>query len=438
MTNFDAQRDYLAVEVDGLFIDAWTSATFESDLFSSADAFRLSIGVGRSRSRELSDTLKDLREKLKAGAVVKFWVGYKDRRALQGTGIVDAREIENSMGDGTTFSLEGRDLACLLVDSAARLDLYKENTSLVEVARAAVAPWSASPWSLKVKTDANGARDIRTGKIARDSTRNMRRRAQALGIPAASLSKKILEGIDNGTIDPTALIASERAGKNQANGISPAQIYALKVKQAAVQAGETVWEFLDRHAKRAGVLMRMSPDGTLLLMGIDYGQAPLYSLVRRIDHPESNNIISGGERYDTARVYSQVKVIGKTKNGDLARAAVSASVVDGADDAFEHEKLLIVQDDKVRNSDEALARAYRELARTKQGARVLTYTVRGFGQGDNVYATDTICSVWDEIAGVKNDFYVIGRRFSRDMQAGTQTTLRLVPKDSIVLDAEAA
>lgn len=428
--------DYVAIEVDGIFIDAWTSMSAESDMFSAADAFRIGLNIGRTSSRKLRKSLDDLKSKIKTGAVAKFYAGHQGKVALQATGIVDAREIENAAGDGTTFSVEGRDLACLLVDSAAPLDVYKDGSTLVDVARAAISPWTSAPWSLKVKTDANGARNLRTGKTGRKSSRNNRERAEALGIPASKLSSKIADGIDNGTIDPTQLITAN-AGKSKGNGISPAQIAQLKVKQAAAQAGETVWDFLDRHARRMGVLMRMGPDGTLVLTGIDYGQPALYSLVRRIEDGRSNNIISGGERYDTARLYSQVRVVGKAKGPGTSRSAIDVTVDDFNEDALPHEKVLLVHDDTVRTQAQAEARAYRELARSKQGARLYTYTVHGLGQNGNVYAPDTVCSVWDEVAGVKKDLYVIGRTFNRTVQSATTTTLRMVPLGSIVLDAEA-
>lgn len=430
-------QDYVAIEVDGLFIDAWTGASFGSDMFTPADQYRVNLGISSSTSRQLKKNLDSLRSKIKAGSVAKFYIGHASSVALQGVAVVDAREVNNAVGDGTTFDVEGRDLAGLLVDSACPLDLYKDGATLLSVARQAVEPWSMEPWSVNVKTDANGARNIRTGQSGRKSSRNNRERAEALGIPAAKLSSKIADGIDNGTIDPTKLITSQ-VGKSKGNGISPAQIAQLKVKQAAPQAGETVWDFLDRHCRRLGVMMRMGPTGTLVMTGIDYGQKPLYSLVRRVDDARGNNIISGGERYDTARLYSQVRVIGKAKGKGTQRSNFDVTVDDFNEDALPHEKVLLVHDDTIRSREQAETRAYRELARSKQGAHMYTYTVHGFGQDGRVYAPDTVCNVWDEVAGVKKPLYVIGRTFELTMSTGPRTTLRMVPLNSIVLDAEAA
>jgi prophage tail gpP-like protein len=436
-----AQTDFAAIEVDGLALDAWQGYSCDADLFSPADSFSLQIGIGQSSSRHLKKNLDELRSKVKPASVVKFYIGYAGKTALQSTGIADVRQIGNNASEGTTFSINGRDLAALLVDSACPLELYENGNSLMEVARKAIAPWTSSPWSLKVRSDAVGARDLRIGAVGKKTNRARltQKRAQALGIPPGALSPKVLEGIDNGTISIDRLSEgfTDQAISGESNRaiISAAQIYQLRVKQAAPQAGETVWEFLDRHAKRLGVMMRMGPDGTLIFQTIDYSQAPLYLLERRMSQPNGNNIIAGGGRYDTARLYSQVRVTGRSKAKDSARSRFDVTIADFNDDAIPHEKVLLVHDDSIRSRDDAERRAYRELAKTRQGAYVLTYTLRGHGSDGNVFAVDTMCSVYDDVEGVKGDFYVIGRTFTRDLHNGARTELRLVPRDSIKLEA---
>lgn len=443
--------DYAAIEVGGLFLDSWQEYSFDSDLFTPADAFRLSIGIGSSSSRELKQNLDKLRENIYAGAVVKFYVGAGSNRALQGTGIIDAREIENSE-DGTTFSCEGRDFAAYLVDSAAPADLYKQETPFVDVCRKA-----CKPWGIKVNADAAADREVRTGKQkkALPAARTLQDRGSELGIPARKLSTSILDAIDAGTLDPASLGGiSVQAIALSAAKISPLQIYALRAKEAAPQSGETVWEFLDRHAKRLGIMMRMGPTGTLTLTGLDYGQQPLVRLTRRMQQAgfgtkfssiamSENNILSGGERYDASRLYKQVTVHGRapgassitlddlTSDGDAK--PVKGIARDSSSDAIPHEKTLVIHDTKVRSNAEAEKRAYRELAKSRQGAQILNYTMKGHGQSGTLYATDTIAHVEDDIAGVSGPFYVVGRTFTRSKSDGPRTHLKLVPLGSIVL-----
>lgn len=431
-----SSEDYAAIEVDGLFLDAWQEYSFDSDIFTPADAFRLTIGVGISASRGLRKNLDTLRKSIYAGAVVKFYVGHGGNKALQGTGVIDARDIESDE-DGTKFTCEGRDFAAYLVDSAAPPSIYEKDTTFVELCRAAV-----EPWGLTVKADAASDRIVRTGekKGGTPVPRLLQNKAQELGIPARKLSQNILDAIDKGTLDPSSLGISTTAIALTASKLSPLQIYTMRVKEAQPQSGETVWEFLDRHAKRLGIMMRMGPDGTLTLTGIDYGQKASHRLVRRTQQGtfvslafSENNILSGGERYDGAKMYREVTVYGRGRGSDAPRRRFQGTARDAADDAIPHEKTLIIHDDSVRSDEEAVRRAYRELARSRQGSQVLQYVVRGHGQGGKVYATDTVVQVDDDIAGVSGPFYVVGRTFTRSLSEGPKTTIKLMPLGSIAL-----
>ena len=431
-------EDYAAIEIGDVYLDSWTSYRFDSDLFTPADGFSLAIGIGTSSSKTLRQNLAKLRDVLKPGEQVKFWIGHGSKRTLQGTGIIDSREITND-SSGTRFGLEGRDLAALMF-SAADLSLYSAGGTLLDLIRAATATWG-----IKVKADTSSMRDIRTGKAsAGGSARALQDKAQALGIPARRLSGKLIDAIDNGTLDVADLGISPTAANRTGSGISPLQVYALKVKQARVQSGETVWDFLDRHAQRLGVLMRMGPDGVLNLLAPDYGQAPLYSLRRTIDgesvgapfsgiSQNPNNILSGGERYDTSSLFNRVTVSGKLRKGqDDPRTSNTITVEDASPDSLPFERTLRIQSDTVRGTEELNQRGWRELAKSRMGVRVLDYEVRGHGSNGSVFAADTVVQVRDEIVGVNDPFYVAARTFVRD-ENGPRTRLKLVPLGSIVI-----
>src|SRR6185503_14727756 len=113
------ERDFAAIEVDGLQLDSWQSVLFESDLWTAADSFNLKLGIGTSSSQEMKKNLKRVREAMKAGALVKFYVSHAGKMALQGTGVAESRETSNSHDEGTSIVVQGRDLAAPLVESAA-------------------------------------------------------------------------------------------------------------------------------------------------------------------------------------------------------------------------------------------------------------------------------------------------------------------------------
>lgn len=430
--------DYAAIEVGGVFLDAWTSYSFQSDLFTPADAFQLSLGAGTTNSRELRRTLERLQTLMASESTVKLWIGAGDARALQGIGIVDGCEIGNDADSGTTLSVRGRDPARHLISSAADPKLYEKDDTLLSVARRAVATWG-----IEVTADHVAGRDLRQARVRKEKLRRLQDKARSLGIPPKYMSEKIAASIDKGTIDLEEFAQaakfeqlnvrdrSRRAFTVAAPGLSTLAIYQLRLKDVRPQSGETVWEYLDRHAQRNGLLMQMDPKGRLVFCGLQYDQAPSYRLVRRIEGNRSqNNILGGGRRQDTSDVFKTVLVYGRAKGDDKTRSPFKGRAVDVS---IPHEKVLQLHDNSIRSKDDAQTRAEYELGKSKQGADVLEYTVFGHSANGLVFATDTIAHVEDQVAGVNGPYYVTARTFTRSTQTGPMTQLKLVPPGSIVL-----
>lgn len=431
--------DYAAIEVGGVFVDAWTSYSFLSDLFTPADAFHMSIGIGTSSTRELRTTLDTLNKLVVPGAKVKLWIGSNDKRALQGVGIVDAREVDNG-SEGTTYNVSGRDQAAYLIGSAADPKLYEKNDTLLSVARRAVAPWG-----IEVTADHVGSRDLRQARVAKDRLRRLQDKARSYGIPPKLMSEKLAVSIDKGTIsmeDFAQAAAYDMAGFNvyangppkALHGLSTLSIYQLRVKDVRPQSGETVWEYLDRHARRNGLLMSMDAQGRLVFCGLQYDQHPSYRLTRRIHgNRRENNVLSGGRRVDGSDVYKTVRVYGRAKGKDKARSPYKGEAIDKSEFALSYERTLLVTDNSIKTKQDAQKRAEFELAKSKQGVDALEYTVSGHSAGGLIFATDTVAHVEDEVSGINGAYYVTARTFTRSASAGPLTSLKLVPLHSIVL-----
>lgn len=433
-----SEYDYLSVEVDGAVIDAWQSYRIDSDVFTAADAWSMTIGVGSSSSLVLRENVDYLREKFKPGTLVKVYAGHGDMRALQLIGVVDARDVRNDVAGGTAFSVEGRDRGAQLVDNAAPIEMFEQDDTIQSFGEKAMARFG-----IKVQGDPTLNRQIMSGGVSQKKIRKLQDQAKAKGIPAALISDKIAASIERGTITLDQLAKSPNA-----KAVSGLQLYQIKIKEAKPQAGESIWEFLNRHAVRNGALMRMTVDGNVMMMGIDDAQDPAHSLRRKVMHrgmsreseysSETNNILSGGERVDISTAYTKVIMYGRGKHGDATRSAFKGVAEDKSDDAPALEKLLVLHDSKIRTQADADKRAAYELAKARQGMHVLEYTLRGHGDGRGIYAADTVVTVDDDIAGVRGFYYVTGRSFNLTEGAGPTTTLRMVPKGSIVLLGEDA
>jgi prophage tail gpP-like protein len=434
--------DYAALDVDGTFIDAWTAYSFVSDLFTPADAFRLSLGVGVPKQRDLRANIERIKGMLPRGKEVKLWIGAAGKRALQAVCVIEKAEIQNDADSGTTLVVEGRDRAVYLTENAADPKLYEKEDTLISVARRAC---TFAQLTIEVTADHIAGRDLRQARVSKDVTRRQQNKARAMGIPAHMMSDKIALSINKGTIDIDEFVAAASAdlSRLRANrlgipnsgglpGLSSLSIYQLRVKEVRPQSGETRWEYLDRQAKRNGLLMRMSPDGKLVFCGLQYQQAPSYRFVRRIEGDcTANNILSGGWSHDISSAYRTVKVYGRVKGEDVTRSPFVGIAEDKGTEAVPFEKTLMLHDNTIKSKAEAQTRAEYELGKSKQGSVVLSYTLAGHSSGGLIVATDTVAHVEDHVAGINAPFYVTSRTFARNPMPTTE--VRLVPLGAIVL-----
>lgn len=439
------RSDFAFVEVAGKRFEFWTSYSFDSDLFTPADGFRLGIGLPGIRTAQDKRDREQLRADLAPGSTVKIYIGTDaagtdTTRHLQMSGVIDTQDISASIDSGSEFEIEGRDGAGVLVDSStpigvvdftemktrrSRLFAYDVSvtgpyelavvpgpvlepashyTANAEITLAELATSVCSLWGIQVTADSSASRDILTGR------------------PRGTRA----------TVDSRR----SRKGDSYASDQSPDDVKSIKVAEARPQPGETAWQYLDRHAKRLGVMMWFSPSGRLILGSPQYTQESRGRIVRRFrsDSRDPNNA-SGSVKRSIGDRYSQVTVLGRgsRKSGG---SKITATALD-PDWTAGFSKPLIMQDQSIKTIEEAQRRAERELSRHKASALTLSYTLEGHGIwiGDQryLYATDTMVDVLDEVAGIEGRYYVTKRTFVCDRQGATSTQLQLVPPGSIVL-----
>lgn len=418
------QYDYVSVEVEGNAIDAWQSYTVESDIFTPADAFSLVLGVGGAVSKTVRRNIDYLRSAFQPGSEVKLYCGHGETRALQMVGVVDAVDVRNDATGGTTFNVQGRDRARYLVDNDMPLDLYGKDDTIQSIATKAV-----ERFGISVRGDATLNRQVMAGGISQKKLRAIQQQAAAKGIPAALLSDKIAASIERGKLSLDGLARAVNT-----KSVNALELYQIRIQDAKPRVGESIWDFLSRHAQRNGALLRMTCDGNLMLMGVDDEQDPTTTLIRSIEDGGENNIVSGGERFDLAQSYSRVEVYGwsKKKNG-AARSKYQGVAEDKSLDASRSYRLGVIRDNSIRTEKDAQKRAEYELALSRQGAHVVEYTLRGHGTGKAVYAVDTVYDVADDVTSAFGHYYVTSRTLSLSEGTGPVTQVRAVPKGSIVM-----
>lgn len=446
--------------INGVELSRWVSYQIDSDLLTPADAFSLQVDV------PVNDVDR-VRELVAPGAEVQVYIERTTpgqyRRALQMTGWIDERHRQVSKTGGMLLTVSGRDKAGVLCDASVdpnlRVELdvllgegleivvaqngevthewvtrrQRSGVAFIDLVRAAV-----QPWSIPVITDDAALRSVLTGeRVTRRRTEVLRREARAEGVPPTLYTRNRRDAARAAGVPLDEYLGVQAdSGARFGNALSPSDVERIRTAEARPHIGETVWDFLDRHARRLGLMMWMTADGRLVIGSPDYGQPATYRLIRRrnprADDP--NTIIDGGVTDTIANRYSSVRVFGRSGN-DETRTRWTASV-DDPEWTFGFTKPLTVKDQGARSDEAVRARGHRALALGKEQAFVLDYTMGGHGQRDAFYAQGTVAYVCDEPAGVSDNYYVTKRTFTMQRASGTYTQLRLVPLGSIVLRSD--
>lgn len=470
------RSDYASLDLAGRRLDTWESYEITSDLLTPADSWSLAMPFKGSRADRA-----ELLEAVRSSPTVKLYIGRDvtgrgDARALQMTGIVDKLAFGADRSGGSTLHISGRDLAGQLTSAHADVSLrIDEYTNFVTFVRALT-----RPYGIDVMTEPSASRDILTGGLqSADITDAMEAQARAAGISrerarramlqrvalgvaevpvggrvdallggvssaravttGAELDRRMRELVQQGgsPLDAGAGAGeareASRARRGSAAGQTGSDVERLAISDARPRPGETIWEFIDRHCRRFGVLPWMDPRGRLILGAPHYDQQPLGRLQRWLDgtlSDQPNNIISGGVVEDLGSQPSTVTVYGRAPGHDATRSAFRSTVTN-PDAALV--RPMVIHDPSVRSEAEAERRALRELSRQRREAVVLEYEVRDHGLGRYLYAIDTVWDISDEACDIEGRYYCTTRTFSKDRDKGTTTRLRFVPRFAITL-----
>ena len=433
------RSDFVFLEVNEQRLDTWTSYKVDSDLLVPADAFSFELGLGTlgATGAERARRFAEIRELVSPGSRVKLYVGddvtgRTRSRYVQLSGFIEDREVDVSREGGTVLRVTGYDDAWPLTKSHVPVSLVRTaGTGLLDLARAAV-----QPWGIEVISEANASRDILSGAAGLSSEQELLvEQARQQGINPEFMRRSLVRRAQREKRPLDEVVgtpSSDRARGRSSNGQTPSDVERIRIRDARPRPGETVWEFLDRHARRLGVLMWMSPRGQLIMGAPHYGQTPRHRFVRRFenDPDDPNNILAGTVRETLDQRVSRVTVYGRTRGNDVERTSIRASA---EDDSMPFAIERVVHDNDVRTVEEAQRRAKRELAEAKAGALQGNFTLPDHGMGRYLYAPDTMVQVLDEWGGLDEAMYVIGRTFSRSREGGTSTNVRLARRGSIVL-----
>lgn len=202
-----------------------------------------------------------------------------------------------------------------------------------------------------------------------------------------------------------------------------------QVKKFKVDPGDTVLDVLNRYAEAAGMIVWIDEQGRGIIGRPDYTQKPLFSIYRYRSGSElrtRNNTLSGRVASSTRERFSQVVVLSAISNGGGRGLFASGSsslfgtrgrgasklkgrALDAALVAANVHKPKCIPGQSA-NTAQARAKAEETVARAQFEGWSAVYTVKGHAQGGEVWRTNTLCTLVDELAGVDGKTCLVRRR----------------------------
>lgn len=389
----------------GFEIKTWTEYSYSANLEIPADGWSFTIGA----------------ESLPG--IVKPWlvpgqrVQLKINGAVQGTGYIDSVEVRASRSSGTEFVIQGRDLLAQAVDACADpTHTFKEGMTLEDVLMELFAPFG---W---------GSAD----KFILENETNTLAKAGIRGVPRTK-RKRI-----------------------------PLKRFVLH--QLRPYPREGVFQFASRITQRHGLMIWMIASGErLVVSNPNFEIDPFYRIYR--NSTGSTNVVDGSVKYDIKNQPTAIVADGASGGGEFGRARIKSimanTVVATGDPAFQEPfrkypdanrvlghafatpvvvpraRTLYLHDEESTTQAQLDNFVRREMAHLQRESLTATYTVEGHGQitaeGFIPWTIDTTVDVVDDIAGLRERMYILGRTFHKSRSGGTTTTLQLIRLNTIVL-----
>lgn len=189
------------------------------------------------------------------------------------------------------------------------------------------------------------------------------------------------------------------------------------------EQGDSVFDFLDRYAKKLQVLLKISPNGDLEIIRED-DEVVKNFLIN--DFTQNNNILSASlnlstvNRFNLIEVYSQDNNKTHTKTGISQKGTATDSNIRAT-----RRKVITMNTASQSKSLTALAEWNINLRRAK-GSRYSCKVV-GFYSDKDIWQPNKLVNIVDYTAQVKGNFLIQGVEFSQSLQ-GSFTTLDIVER----------
>jgi len=402
-------------------LDTWKSYRFNSHFLTKTDGWSATLG-----DESISD-------KLIASVKVGMKVQLRIDNLVQGSGFIDDVEISSSRQGGTEVSISGRDVLAPTVDACMDPTIkLTAGQTVVDLLRAVFNPFGL----LIYVADNDDNRGLMTG--------------QTRGTPTTKKGKPLKSYVNH---------------------------------QLKPYPNEGAFDFASRVCQRHGLWIWPSSTGTALIVGRPtYDAGTDFYLYHTRDHGALNNIVHSTVRRSSEQQPSVIVATGFGTGGENSIANLRVIMVNelvafdttgalqpsvaailakypsayrfptrtnftppaplkpSSDSAFFTTSTLMLDpvsrpmflhDDESKDLNELKNFAQREMALRQRRALEAHYTVEGHKNNGKPWAVDCVVDVQDDISGLNEAMWILGRTFVKDRSGGTMTELELIRQHTL-------
>lgn len=332
------------------------------------------------------------------------------------TGFIDKISRSGGLGTPTQVQLTGRDPVAKLIGSVVDSERSFKESTYADITRAAMDEVGLNEVELVASNDAN--RKAITG------------------------SRKVSQDVEPSNLEEQTPAPSSAQTPRESKMVA---------KTLRTQVGNTWWQFLTEHYRRAGLFLWSTHDGELVLSRPTPDQNHIASLIRGQGF---NNILSDEFSIDTANRHSEFIVYGLGGGGKQGPSRVTAKFIDDemveylnpdpADraDGGKVKRRQSFRDRKIRSVTEAHSLAVRHICDERREGWHLAYSYMGHsivgvdGKQRVLPAPDTVLMVDDQELGINGPMWVHEVAFD-GTSSSTTTKVQLMRTEDVMFDTEA-
>ena len=195
------------------------------------------------------------------------------------------------------------------------------------------------------------------------------------------------------------------------------------------EQGDSVFDFLDRYAKKLQVLLKINPNGDLEIIRED-DEVVKNFLIN--DFTQNNNILSASLNLSTINRFNLIEVYSQDNNRTHKATGISQKgIATDSKIRTTRRKVITMNTASQSKSLKSLAEWNVNLRRAK-GSRYSCKVV-GFYSGKNIWQPNKLVNIIDYTAQVQGNFLIQGVEFSQSLQ-GSFTTLDIVERGAFSVE----